>query len=287
MIKALFIVFGGVLLILVIIRSLRPRIETGPERWAERTLVGGKPSLEEYRKLANSLNEVFQTLEAAIQPGVTTRELEVVVEEELALRGLQSSFKGYGGFPANITVAIDSELMNGLPSDRQMQPGQIVSLQVGLMNEHAFAYQSWSYSVGKLDNHGQNLLTIARSSLDAGVSRAVEGARVSDISFAIQSEAEAAGFSVSRDFVGHGMGAKMHQDPQILCFAPNGPGKGSVLQAGDILSIQSILHEGHYETVILDDTWTSVSSDGLRSAQFSQMVIVQPSDPEVLTRGLN
>ncbi len=234
--------------------------------------------LRESCRLAAGLRDA---LVARIAPGVRTGDLDRFAEEWLAARGAKSWFKGYRGYPATICVSVNEEVVHGIPGSRRLVDGDIVSLDVGVVFEGLHSDTAVSVGVGTLDAGGTKLLDVTRRALDAGIAAARGGARVGDISHAVQSLVEGEGFSVVRDFVGHGIGRGSHEDPQVPNYGP--AGRGALLVEGQALAIEPMVNEGGAAVRVREDGWTAVSVDGRRSAHFEHTVLLTGGAPEVLT----
>lgn len=217
-----------------------------------------------------------------VKPGVSTADLNAAAEETIRQHGAIPSFLGYAGFPASLCASINEEVVHGIPSpDRVLTEGDIISLDVGAI------YQGWqgdaavTVPVGKTSRTAQKLINVARESLRRGTARARAGRRLSDISWAIQSYVESKGFSVVRQYVGHGIGRNMHEEPQIPNFGP--PGMGPILQPGMTLAIEPMVNVGTHRTFVLSNKWTVVTQDRQLSAHFEHTVAVTEGDPLILT----
>jgi methionyl aminopeptidase len=218
----------------------------------------------------------------AISPGISTRELDRLVEEFLRKNGAIPAFKGYGGFPASICTSVNNQVVHGIPSsDVILQPGDILSVDIGTIFDGYVGDAAATYPVGDISPESEKLLAVTARALMEGIERAVEGNRLSDISAAIQQWVEANGFSVIRDYVGHGIGQQMHEDPQIPNFGR--PGFGPQLMSGMVLAIEPMVNAGNYHVKTLADGWTVVTADGSLSAHFEHTVAITPQGPRILT----
>lgn len=222
-----------------------------------------------------------QRLAEAIRPGVKARELDAIVEAFFEKEGAISAFKGYQGFPANICVSLNEQVVHGIPGDLVLEEGDIVSVDIGAIVDGFHGDSAWTYPVGEISPERRRILEVGEGSLYAGIEKAVVGSRLSDISHAIQSYVEERGFSVVRDFVGHGIGRAMHEAPQIPNFGP--PGRGPRLKAGMTLAIEPMVNAGGYEVEILDDQWTVITRDGSDSVHFEHTVAITADGPWILT----
>jgi methionyl aminopeptidase len=218
----------------------------------------------------------------AVAPGISTRELDRLVEEFLLKSGAIPAFKGYGGFPASICASVNNQVVHGIPSDEViLQRGDILSVDIGAIFDGYVGDAAATYPVGDISPESEKLIEVTAHSLTEGIQRAVEGNRLSDISAAIQQWVESNGFSVIRDYVGHGIGQQMHEDPQIPNFGR--PGFGPRLTAGMVLAIEPMVNAGNYHVKTLADGWTVVTVDGSLSAHFEHTVAITPQGPRILT----
>ncbi|MFB3895669.1 MAG: type I methionyl aminopeptidase [bacterium] len=212
-----------------------------------------------------------------------TEELDKFAVDFIRSRGAIPAFKGYRGFPANICVSINETVVHGIPSARKIIAGDCVSIDVGLEYKGFFADAAITVPTEQVDAEKLRLISVTRTSLDRGIEAARINNRIGDISHAIQSYVESAGFSVVREYVGHGIGYMIHEDPPIPNFGP--PGKGIRLKEGMVLAIEPMVNMGTYEVEVLDDHWTVVTKDRLPSAHFEHMVVVTRTGPRLLTTG--
>jgi len=216
-----------------------------------------------------------------VKPGIMTRELNEYFEKRLAGFGAKPAFKGYRGYPASVCVSVNEEVVHGIPGSRTLCRGDLVSVDIGVELGGFFADTAFSTGAGDTDEATKKLMEVTRGALWEGIGKARAGNRVSDISNAIQKFVEAAGFSVVREFVGHGIGRKMHEDPQIPNYGT--PGQGMVLRAGQMLAIEPMVNAGGPAVRVLENGWTAVAVDGKRSAHFEHSVLVTEGEPVVLT----
>ena len=224
---------------------------------------------------------VRDTVASRIAPGVTTRELDAYASELIAREGAKSSFLGYRGFPGHTCISVNEEVVHGIPGPRKIARGDVVSLDVGVQFEGFVGDTATTVMVGVTDPEVIRLVRVAEQALAAGIARAVPGGRLSDISNAIEREVVQAGFSVVRDFVGHGVGRSMHEDPQIPNYGP--PGRGPRLREGMTLAIEPMVNMVTAEVDVLDDGWTVVTRDRRPSAHVEHTVAIGPNGPEILT----
>ena len=217
----------------------------------------------------------------AIRPGVTTGELDRVAEQEIRRLGAEPSFKGLYGFPATICVSVNEEVVHGIPSNRVILEGELVSLDVGAVVGGFHADSAITVGVGKISEEAERLIDATRESMKLGIAEARAGARVGDIGAAVQSYAEGLGYGVVRQYVGHGIGRDLHEDPQVPNYGV--AGRGPALREGMALAIEPMLNLGGWETLQLDDGWTVVTADGKLSAHFEDTIAISSNGPEVLT----
>ncbi|MCI0183826.1 type I methionyl aminopeptidase [Sulfoacidibacillus ferrooxidans] len=213
--------------------------------------------------------------------GITTRELDAVVEDIIRKAGAIPSFKGYQGFPASSCISINEELVHGIPSGRKVQAGDIVTIDIGANYKGYHGDSAYTHAVGNISADAQRLLDVTEASLYEGIKQAQVGHRLSDISHAIQVYVEAQGMSIVREYVGHGIGQEMHEDPQISNYGP--PGKGPRLKAGMVLAIEPMVNLGGPEVRTLLDNWTVVTEDASLCAHFEHSVAIAEDGPHVLT----
>ena len=225
-------------------------------------------------RTANALvADVLGALEAMVLPGVTTLDLDAVAESLVREGGAEPAFKGYRGFPATVCASVNEEVVHGIPSKRLLKAGDIVSLDVGVLLDGFYGDSALTVPVGEISVAAAKLLSVTEQSLERAISAVRVGARVSDLGYAVQHYVEANGYSVVRDFVGHGIGAKLHEEPQIPNYGQ--PGQGPRLAEGMVLAIEPMVNVGSATVKILKDDWTAVTSDGNLSAHFEHTVLVK------------
>jgi methionyl aminopeptidase len=226
--------------------------------------------------------EVLQTLREMVRPGVTTAELDQVAEEKVRRAGGVPSFKGYHGFPATLCTSLNEQVIHGIPSAQViLREGDILSIDVGVLLDGFHGDAAITVPVGRIDPRADELLRVTEEALHAGIDRARVGGRVSDIGHAVQRHVEAHGFSVVREFVGHGVGASLHEEPQIPNYGQ--PGRGPRLADGMVLAIEPMVAMGRSAVKVLGDGWTAVTQDGSLAAHFEHTVAVTTDGPLVLT----
>jgi len=235
------------------------------------------------RTAGHVLAEVTERLTAWVEPGLSTQEIDEEVEDFIRARGAAPAFKGYRGFPATICVSINDEVVHGIPSPRRrVKEGDIVGLDLGCIVEGYYADCALTLAVGEVAPRVRELLDVTRDSLARAVAACWPGRRLSDISHAVQEYVEAHGFAVVRQFVGHGIGRDLHEDPQVPNFGE--PGRGPQLKPGMVLAIEPMVTMGSWEVRVLEDRWTAVTVDGSLAAHFEHTVAVTEDGPEILTR---
>lgn len=233
------------------------------------------------RVACNAAAQILSAVAHEVQPGRTTAELNNVAAALIEKLGGKSPFLGYKGYPGHICVSVNEEVVHGIPSQRRVQYGDIVSLDVGVVVNGFVGDNATTVAVGLVEGRTQRLLQVTEQALYAGIAAARAGNRISDISRAIQTLVEANGFSVVREFVGHGVGRKMHEEPQIPNYVSSGP--DPKLKVGMTLAIEPMINAGASDVVMLSDGWTVVSADGAPSAHFEHTVLVTDGDAEILT----
>ncbi|GMB01915.1 type I methionyl aminopeptidase [Pelosinus sp. IPA-1] len=226
--------------------------------------------------------ETLAEVKKAVKPGVTTLDLDQIAEKYIKSRDAIPAFKGYHGFAGNICSSINEEVVHGIPGLRKLKTGDNVSIDIGAVINGYNGDAAITVPVGEVDAEVQKLLDVTEESLYKGIEQAVIGNRLSDISHAVQVHAEQHGFGVVRDYVGHGIGRSMHEDPQVPNYGA--PGRGPRLKAGMTLAIEPMVNLGTYEVKTLDDGWTVVTLDGKRSAHFEHSIAITDGKPEILTK---
>ncbi|MDH7577503.1 MAG: type I methionyl aminopeptidase [Bacillota bacterium] len=224
----------------------------------------------------------LQELGKRIRPGVTTGELNQFTEDFLRRSGAIPAFLGYHGFPASICTSVNSEVVHGIPGLRKLENGDIISIDIGTVYREYYGDAAATFPVGEISPEASRLLEVTQKALYLGIAQAVAGNRIGDISAAIQTFVESNGFHVVRDFVGHGIGRNMHEEPQVPNFGK--PGLGPRLQPGLVLAIEPMVNAGTSEVCVMPDRWTVVTKDGSLSAHFEHTVLVTEGEPEILTR---
>lgn len=236
------------------------------------------------RQAGKIVAAILKKLREQVRPGMETRELDIIAARELEKWGAKSSFKGYHGFPAYLCASVNDEIVHGIPGKRVLREGDIVSLDFGAIYDGFQADAAITVPVGKISPTARKLIETTKGALKAGIGAARPGARLGDISVAIQNYAESRGYSVVREYTGHGIGQEMHEDPLIPNFGV--PGSGPVLQKGMTLAPEPMLNIGDWHTRLADDCWTVLTADGSLSAHFEHTIAITDGDPEVLTEGI-
>ncbi|MBU1863948.1 MAG: type I methionyl aminopeptidase [Candidatus Omnitrophica bacterium] len=237
--------------------------------------------IELIRKAAEIVHVVLQEIQSAISPGVKTIVLDRIAERIIDERGAIPAFKNYHGFPANICSSINEEVVHGIPSERKLQEGDIVSIDVGVKHEGYYADAARTWPIGTVDKKVLRLIDVTRSSFFHAIGLIHAGSRLGDLSNAVQTYVEGHGYSVVRDFVGHGIGQSMHEEPQIQNFGEKGT--GPVLKDGMTLAIEPMVNMGTWRVKILENQWTVVTADDSLSAHYEDTVVVRSDKVEVLT----
>jgi methionyl aminopeptidase len=226
--------------------------------------------------------DCLEELAATVQPGVTTRALDQLAEEFIRGRGGVPTFKGYRGFPKSICTSPNDMVVHGIPGKHRMREGDVLSIDVGVTYDGFIADSALTVPVGEVSGQALRLLDVTRASLEAAIPRCAVGNRLGDVSHAVQAVVEAAGFSVVRSLVGHGVGREMHEDPQIPNYGD--PGHGAQLESGMVLAIEPMVNVGDHEVFLAPDGWSIHTADGSLSAHFEHTVAVTAGGPRVLTR---
>jgi methionyl aminopeptidase len=246
-------------------------------------IVCKSPAELERMRAANALvAEVLAELATMVAPGVTTRDLDQAAEKLVRDGGAEPAFKGYRGYPSTLCASVNDQVVHGIPSNRALAEGDIISLDMGVKLNGFFGDSAVTVPVGKVSEEASTLLRVTQESLEKGIAQVKLGGRVSDIGYAIQQHVEAHGFSVVREFVGHGIGAALHEEPQIANYGE--PGRGPRLAEGMTLAIEPMVNIGRPAVKVLSDGWTAVTKDGSLSAHFEHTVAVTKTGPLVLTR---
>ncbi len=239
---------------------------------------------EEIKVMERAARLVAETLQALIRevrPGVSTDDLDHLAEQSIRDGGGIPAFKGYRSYPKTLCVSVNEEVVHGIPSKRTLKEGDIVGMDLGAIIEGFYGDSAVTIAVGEVDPKVAELLRVTQESLYKGIEKATVGNRLSDISHAVQRHAESAGFSVVTEFVGHGIGRQLHEEPQVPNYGR--PGQGPRLQVGMVLAIEPMINMGSAAVKILDDRWTAVTKDGSLSAHFEHTIAIEAAGPRILT----
>ena len=244
-------------------------------------IIKSPREIEQIRKSSVIAAEVLEKLRQVVAPEIPTKELDTIAEDIIISRGGIPAFKGYRGYPASLCVSINEEVVHGIPGQRRLKEGDIVSLDVGVIHVGYFGDAAITLPVGEVDGVSRRLLEVTQKALYIGVEKARAGNRLFDISYAIQRWVESHGFSVVRDFVGHGIGKDLHEDPQIPNFGS--PHQGPRIETGMVFALEPMVNGGTYEVRVLSDGWTVVTADGKRSAHFEHTIAITDDGAEILS----
>lgn len=244
-------------------------------------IIKSKREIEKLREAGRVVAETHAFLKELIEPGITTGELDRRAEEFIKKKGSIPAFKGYGGFPGSICASINEEVVHGIPGKKQLKEGDIISLDIGSIVDGYYGDSAKTHPVGEITEENKRLIAATRQSFYEGIKFAKVGFRLSDISHAIQTYAEGEGFSIVRDFVGHGIGQEMHEEPQIPNYGQ--PGKGPRLREGMVLAIEPMVNIGTHRVKVLEDDWTVITSDGKNSAHYEHTIAITDDEPRILS----
>jgi methionyl aminopeptidase len=244
--------------------------------------IKNSQEIEAMRKSARLVARSLDLAGSRIRPGLRTVELDEEIADFIYSNDAKPAFKNFNGYPANICVSVNNQIVHGIPGNRVLEEGDIVSVDVGVELERYFGDSARTFAVGQISNERLRLLTVTKAALMAGIEQAKEGNRLYDIGYAVQQTAEQAGFSVVRDLVGHGIGRALHEPPEVPNFG--NPGSGPRLKNGMVLAIEPMINLGSHEIEVENDRWTIITRDGLPSAHFEHTIVITDRDPEVLTK---
>jgi len=238
--------------------------------------------IEKMRRAGKVVREVLELVRGHVKPGATTLDLENAAEARLKELGVKAAFKGYHGFPCVLCTSVNSEVVHGIPSKKRvLNEGDIVSVDFGAIVDGYYGDAAITVPVGAIDPTAARLLEVTQASLEAGIAAVRPGATLGDVGAAVQGVVEGGGFSVVRDFVGHGIGVRMHEDPQVPNFGQRG--QGMKLKAGMVIAIEPMVNVGKPDVLVLKDGWTAVAKDGSMSAHFEHTVAVTSTGSRILT----
>ncbi|PYI50118.1 type I methionyl aminopeptidase [Paenibacillus flagellatus] len=238
--------------------------------------------LDLMREAGRIVAETHRLMAEAVQPGITTKELDHIAETYINSQGATPSFKGYNGFPASICASVNEELVHGFPGDRKLKEGDIISIDIGAKYKGYHGDSAWTYPVGQVSDTARKLLDVTERALYAGLAKAKADVRLFTISHAIQTCVEEEGFSIVREYVGHGIGQNLHEEPQIPNYGL--PDRGPRLKPGMVLAIEPMVNVGERYVRTLEDNWTVVTVDGSLCAHFEHTIAITPDGFEILTK---
>jgi methionyl aminopeptidase len=233
------------------------------------------------REAGRIVAQVLEILKGGIRPGLATKELDAVVRREFAARGVTPTFLGYHGYPATVCVSVNDQVVHGIPGERVLQEGDIVSMDLGATHRGFVGDAAITVGVGRISPEAERLVRVTEEALWKGIAAARAGAPLGAISFAIQRHAESAGFSVVREYVGHGVGREMHEEPQVPNYGP--PDRGPILRKGMVLALEPMVNVGDWRTRRDSDNWTVSTLDGSLSAHFEHTIAITDGEAQVLT----
>jgi methionyl aminopeptidase len=238
--------------------------------------------IERIRVAAQIVARTLDLIGESIRPGISTEELDQIAEDYIRSQGAVPAFLGYNNYPKSICVSIDEEVVHGIPTkERKIREGHLVSVDIGSFIDGFYGDSARTFAIGEVDNNRLRLLEITETALAEGISKARDGNRLGDISSAVQTTAESAGFSVVRELVGHGIGRRMHEEPQVPNYG--NPGTGVNLKTGMVLAVEPMVNMGGYEVVTKPDRWTVVTADGSLSAHFEHTIAITANGPDILS----
>ncbi len=247
-------------------------------------ILKSKKEIEKMRRVNRMVGEILNILKNVVKPGITTEYLNEVAEAEARKRNAKCAFKGYGGFPKALCTSINEEVVHGIPSKKRvLKDGDIISLDFGLIYDGFYGDSAITVAVGHIDSEKESLMRVTKESLFKGIKRAVAGNYLYDISKAVQDYAEGFGYGVVRDYVGHGIGRNLHEDPQVPNYVPRSDGKGPMLKVGMTIAIEPMINAGTWRTKTLKDGWTVVTLDKKPSAHFEHTIAITENGPEILS----
>ena len=245
-------------------------------------IIKSNEELAAMRQAGKIVAAILEIMRQQVEAGMKTEELDIIAERESGKLGAKPSFKGYQGFPANLCVSVNDEIVHGIPDKRVLNEGDIVSLDFGVIFDGFQGDAAITFGIGKINAQAEQLMQATEGALAAGIAAAYPRATLGDISAAIQNHAESRGFSVVREYTGHGIGREMHEEPQIPNFGS--PGTGTVLKKGMTLCLEPMLNIGDWRTRLGDNHWTVYTADGSLSAHFEHTIAITDHEPEVLTK---
>ena len=238
--------------------------------------------IQKISKACQIVKETLDMIQGLIVPGITPLELDTEAEKFIRSKGAEPGFKGLYGYPATLCISVDDEVVHGIPNDRRLQDGEIVSIDVGSLIDGYYGDHAKTFSVGRIESKKKMLIAVTQDCLIAGIDQALPGNRIGDISYAVQSRAESFGYGVVRELVGHGIGTQLHEDPQIPNYGV--PKQGYKLQEGMCIAIEPMINLGSEMVYTKSDDWTVCTQDGLPSAHFEHTITVTDDKPIILTK---
>jgi methionyl aminopeptidase len=244
--------------------------------------IKSKRELEIMRDACRAVAEILEELRSHCRPGISTGDLDRIAEERTLARGLRPAFKGYRGYPRTLCTSVNQEVVHGIPGNRVLKDGDVIGLDFGVVDRGFYGDGAITVPIGEVSSELRKLLEVTESSLYLGIGQMMPGNHLVDISRAIQTCAESAGYALVREFGGHGIGRRLHEDPMVFNYVVNG--RGVKLKPGLVLAIEPMVNMGRSEVHILSDGWTVVTVDGRASAHFEHTVAVTENGPEILTR---
>ena len=237
--------------------------------------------IQKILKACQIVKETLDMIQGLIVPGITPLELDTEAEKFIRSKGAEPGFKGWYGYPATLCISVDDEVVHGIPNDRRLQDGEIVSIDVGSLIDGYYGDHAKTYSVGKIDSNKKKLIAVTQDCLMAAIDQALPGNRIGDISHAVQKKAESNGFSVVTELVGHGIGTKLHEEPQIPNFGTSGTGPR--IETGMCFAIEPMINMGKAEVYTKKDNWTVCTKDGMPSAHFEHTITITENGAKILT----
>ena len=244
-------------------------------------IIKNDEQIAKMRVAGKILARLDEVLRAEIRPGITTLELDKIAEDFILSQNAKPSFKGYAGFPGSICTSVNDEIVHGIPSKRKLESGDIISIDMGSYIDGYHGDAARTYGVGEITPEAQKLIDVTKQSFFEGIKFAKAGKHLHEISYAIQKYVEGNGFSIVRDYVGHGIGKNLHEDPAVPNYKPIG--RGPLLQKGMVIAIEPMVNAGTYKLRVLDDGWTAVTLDGKYAAHYENTVVITDGEPEILT----
>ena len=254
---------------------------TSPSTYSGGITIKSPREVDSMRKAGEIVGKTIELLKASVEPGMTTRDLDRIAFREITRQGATPTFKGYRGFPATICASVNEEIVHGIPGKRVLKEGDLIKVDVGATMEGFIGDAAVTIPVGEVPEELIALMEGTRLGLEAGIRAALPGGRVGDIGAAVQAYGESRGYGVVREFVGHGVGRFLHEDPQVPNYGE--AGRGALLRAGMCIAIEPMFNMGNWRTRILDDQWTVVTSDGKLSSHFEHSIAITEHGPEILT----